>query len=343
LKKSREWLGRLVRVLLPVLISILAILWVRSKLDFNQVLTVLKKMHWQGLVLHGVVLLTGLALRSLSFSAIVGGRFSRMASFHGMNAGYLLNNILPFRLGDFGRAGLLSSYAGNDVTFLEVFGDIITERTLDLIIGVLFFLAGLFLIETSIVPVWIAWLALALLLAFVVLVVLATKHQVRLIARMRERFAGRSFIQNKLIPWFSNLLKGFNVFLKPRKLALASFLLLLSWFMSFLELYLLQKELMTGAQWWWPFVVLTAGVFINALPSAPGGIGVYEMGVVWAYKMLGASPAEGLAIALVMHVYQMVIPSLLGLIGIYALDENLGNFVARVFSSQNKSATTEQE
>ncbi len=90
-------------------------------------------------MIHGLVMLVGLVLRSLSFSAIMGKRFSKMASFHGMNAGYLLNNILPFRLGEFGRAGLLASYAGQDVSFLEVFGAIITERTLDLVIGVVFF------------------------------------------------------------------------------------------------------------------------------------------------------------------------------------------------------------
>ena len=150
-------------------------------------------------------------------------------------------------------------------------------------------------------------------------------------------------MQNKLLPWLNDLLKGFDVFLQPGKLALAGFLLLLSWFAAFMELYMLQTELMTGAQWWWPFVVLTAGVFVNALPSAPSGIGVYEFGVVWAYTMLGADAAEGLAIALVMHVYQFVIPSVLGLIGIYALGENLSNLVTQARVAQKESAGAEQD
>ena len=343
MQKSREWFKQLVRILVPVLISILAILWVRSKLDFGQVWATLQKMHWQGLVIHGVVLLVGLILRSLSFSAIMGSRFSKIASFHGMNAGYLLNNILPFRLGEFGRAGLLASYSGHQVSVLEVFGGIVAERTMDLIIGVLFLLIGLFLMEGSLVPVWTVWLALVLLLAFVVLATLGAKNQANLQIRLRERYAKRPFIQNKLLPWLDDLLNGFRVFLEPGKLTFASVLLLASWFASFLELYLLQMELMTGAKWWWPFVVLTAGVFINAVPSAPGGIGVYEVGVVWAYTMLGADPAEGLAIALVMHVYQLLIPSLLGVIGIYALGENLGDFVAQAKSAKKDSVATQQE
>ena len=48
---------------MPVLVSVLAILWVRSKLDFGQVWSVLQKMHWQGLVIHGLVMLVGLVLR----------------------------------------------------------------------------------------------------------------------------------------------------------------------------------------------------------------------------------------------------------------------------------------
>lgn len=329
MNKKQVWLGRIARVLIPLLFSVAAILWVRSRLDFSQVWDVLKLIHWQGLVIHGLVFLAGLVLRALSFSVILGDDFSNVTSFHGMNAGYLLNNILPFRLGEFGRAGLLVSHATHQVNFLEVFAGIVTERTLDLLIGVLFFLAGLLMMEGSLVPMWIVWLALILLIAFVVLASLGAKHQEKVIAFLNRKAEKRKLAREKLVPWLDSLLKGFHVFLQPRKLALAGFLLAVSWFCAMLEVYLLQLELMPGAQWWWPFLVLTAGVFVNAIPSAPGGIGVYEAGVVATYTALGADPAAGLAIALVMHVYQMIIPSILGVIGVYALGENLGQFLSR--------------
>ena len=46
-----------------------------------------------------------------------------------------------------------------------------------------------------------------------------------------------------------------------------------------------------------------------------------------AYALLGAPAAPAVAIALVMHVFQLVVPSILGVIGIYALGENIGSLV----------------
>ena len=71
------------------------------------------------------------------------------------------------------------------------------------------------------------------------------------LAMMRQRKAEkRKLAREKLVPWLDSLLKGFHVFLQPRKLALAGFLLAVSWFCAMLEVYLLQLELMPGAQWW---------------------------------------------------------------------------------------------
>jgi uncharacterized membrane protein YbhN (UPF0104 family) len=48
--------------------------------------------------------------------------------------GYLLNNFLPFRLGEVGRAFLLSRKSGG-MTFAEIIPTIVIERTVDLIIS----------------------------------------------------------------------------------------------------------------------------------------------------------------------------------------------------------------
>jgi hypothetical protein len=62
-------------------------------------------------------------------------------AFYTINEGYLLNNILPFRLGEVARAFLMSRKAG--VNFWQVVPSILIERALDLAIAAGLFLATL--------------------------------------------------------------------------------------------------------------------------------------------------------------------------------------------------------
>lgn len=329
MKTWREWIGRVLRIAVPLLISALAIWWVGRKLNLGEVWTILKNMRLGGLFLNLLVFVTGLVFRALSFSVILGANFSHMASFHGMNAGYFLNNILPLRLGEFGRAALLVAHSKQKASFMEVFAGIVTERTLDVVIGLVLFIGGLMLISSTIVPLWIMWLVLVLLIGIVVLAALGAKHKERVMAYLWKRYGERKLASEKLLPWFESFLKGFEVFLQPKRITMAIVLLFISWLFAIFQVYLLQNELMPGAQWWWPFLVVPASTFIMALPSLPGGIGVYEVGFERAYALVGADANPAIAVALVMHIFQLVVPTILGVIGVYALGENIGALVSK--------------
>ena len=213
MQKSRYWLGRVSRFVIPLLISVLAIWWVGRKLDFTELWSTLKSMRVAGLLLNLLVFLAGLVFRALSISVILGDNFSHLASFNGMNAGYFLNNILPFRLGEFGRAALLVAHSKQKASFMEVFAGIVTERTLDMVIGLVLFIGGLMLIQSTLVPVWLLVVALALMLGLVVLAALGAKHKERLMSFLWARYKDRKMAREKLLPWLGNFLKGFEVFL----------------------------------------------------------------------------------------------------------------------------------
>mgnify|MGYP002683266726 CR=1 FL=1 len=59
----------------------------------------------------------------------------------------MLNNVLPFKLGEFGRAALLAGRGKSG--FLPVFASIVTERVLDFFLAAFFFLVSLPLVVTS--------------------------------------------------------------------------------------------------------------------------------------------------------------------------------------------------
>ncbi|MGL1862825.1 MAG: flippase-like domain-containing protein [Pseudodesulfovibrio sp.] len=60
-------------------------------------------------------------------------------------------------------------------------------------------------------------------------------------------------------------------------------------------------------------IVFVAGVLGIAIPSAPAAIGVYETFVVSALTLCGVAQAQALAITLILHLMQTLLPTLLGL------------------------------
>lgn len=83
-------------------------------------------------------------------------------------------------------------------------------------------------------------------------------------------------------------------------------------------------------------LVNTASAFINALPSAPGGLGVFEAGTVGAYALVGVDKAPALAIALVVHSVQILIPAILGVIALILSGHSLGSLIEKATRIRQK-------
>jgi Uncharacterised protein family (UPF0104). len=103
------------------------------------------------------------------------------------------------------------------------------------------------------------------------------------------------------------------------------------------EFSILQNAILDHPQWWWPLLITPASAFVNALPAAPAGLGVFEAGAVAAYSLVGVGKADALAMALVVHAVQVIIPIFLGMIGIYLMGENLGTLVRSATSQAGGS------
>jgi hypothetical protein len=209
----------------------------------------------------------------------------------------------------------------------EVFAAIVTARMMDLMVGWLFFLATLPLLvgESNLKRVVIIT-AVVLLLGSVAIFV-STRHRESLIHWLGNHFGSKRLVSQRILPALDKLLTGFKIFLKPKLFFTAFLLLAISWAMSMVEFGILQLAIVDHSQWWWPLLITPASAFVNALPAAPAGLGVFEAGAVAAYSLVGVVKADALAMALVVHAVQVIIPVILGMIGIYVMGENLGTLV----------------
>ena len=232
-----------------------------------------------------------------------------------LNEGYLLNNILPFRLGELGRAFLLSKKAG--LGFLQVFSTILIERALDVA-----FAAGLlFATLPFVMKVNLAWQAAvtmgSLVLVGLVCLYLLARNQTwalqqfdRLVVRFPklERLIG----QQQLSAFFT----GLGSLTDGKRFLKVVLLMLLNWGIALLQFFVLLRGYLPAAQPLWAAFTMAVMALGVAAPSSPGAVGVLEASVVGALSIFGLDPSVTLAVALTAHLSNYLTT---GLIGAYAL------------------------
>lgn len=333
---TKSGFSRYLKVGIPLLISALAIWLVIRKLDFKAVGDAFSQLSSGSILLIVLCFLVGLLLRSVTCYIILGGKLSYSHVFWGMNLGYLLNTIVPLRLGEFGRAAFLTERSDHKVGYLEVLASILAERILDLLVGFSFLLfCLLFLIENESLN-QIAVIGIFLLAILIGLIFYTTRNRKRVVLWLNDHFSKSEFLTRKVNPRVEQLLNGFEYFTRPGRFLSAFFILAISWSFSMIEYGILQRAILPNPEWWWPMLVNTASAFLNALPSAPGGLGVFEAGTVGAYALVGIGKEPALAIALVVHSVQIVIPAMLGVIALLLSGQTLGALIDKATKIQQK-------
>jgi len=327
-EQKKAILSGLLRWVLPLVITAAAFYFLSRQVDFKQVGAAFSRVK-TGTVLRvtGLFLLS-LLLRTTCWFFLLKGKFTFWEAFYGINAGYLLNNVLPFKLGEFGRAGLLAGKGKAHAGFLEVLASIITERTLDFFLAAVYFLLMLPRVVSARSMQTLASVVLALTVLLFILGALAARGSAKINATLSAKWANKPRLM-RWLPRINGFLAGFQVFLNPLEFLGALLLLAASWMCSMVEIWVLQQAILPVSQPWWAVFITAGGSFANALPSAPASLGVYEAANVALYGLLGVEQSSALAIALILHAVQFVGTSLLGMLGIYMLGENFSTLVAK--------------
>jgi uncharacterized protein (TIRG00374 family) len=118
------------RKMLPGLaISIAALVILLLLVDLNAVKEAIQLADYRYLPPALLIFFGTITTRSFGWRAILQEKISFKKAFLTENEGYMLNNVLPFRLGEFGRAFLLSRTTS--LSFWEVLSTIMVERIFD--------------------------------------------------------------------------------------------------------------------------------------------------------------------------------------------------------------------
>ncbi len=318
------------RVLIGVLISLLSIAAVLYFVDLAALWQALRLADYRYLPPAIAVFLVSLVARAVAWRTLLQEQVSVQKAFWVINEGYLLNNILPFRLGEVGRAFLMSGSTPG-LRFWEVASTIVIERTFDVALSLGLLLASLpFIVQTE-------WAGQAALGSGVIVVLgLAGLH---LMARYRQVIMGwsarlggrwplvaRVVREERLNSFFEGLsaLTDFPRFLK----ALTSMGVV--WGLTLLEYYLVLAAFLPGARLVWAAFGLAAAAIGVSVPSSPGYIGVYEAAIVTGLSVFEIDPSVALAFAITVHVLYVLLTALLGAYGLARDGQSLGTVFRRV-------------
>jgi glycosyltransferase 2 family protein len=316
------------RILPGLIISLISLTVVLYLAKPGQLYQALRLADYRLVLLSLVFGLIWLSVRTLAWRTLLQNKAGYMQVFFAVNEGYLLNNVLPFRLGEVARALLLSVKA--NLNFWQVLPTVVIERVLDLA-----FAAGL-LLSTLPFVVGASWARQAALGA--VVIVFSGLVVLYLLARYRDRairFYERLSIRWPILAKFGGhsieaFFNGLAVLTDLRLFLLAVFWIMLDWLIAIAQYYLLMRAFIPDAPLLWTAFTLGASALGIAAPSSPGAVGVYELVVVGALSLFGVQAATALAFALTAHLSQYLLVGVLGTIGLARDGESLIGLYGKV-------------
>lgn len=319
-------------------ISLLSLVVVFYFADLRHVAQAIQMADYRLVAASAIITLGWLGVRAQVWRTLLLDHPTRTDTFFAINQGYLINNILPFRLGELARAYLLARKSGQ--SFFQVFPSVIIERLMDLGMAVGLLLATLPLVVGG------SWARSAAVTAGILVLILYIG--LYLIARYHEKaygllnglFAKIPFLGNRAQKFLPDLFSGVQVLTDGKRFLTAIGWVIFNWILAIGQYYILMLAFFPQAELLWAAFSLGVVSLGIAAPSSPGAVGVLELSLVGALAVFGLNPSTALAFALLLHTIQYI---LTGIIGAYALTrdgDSLAGIYHRLQALRNQSAAS---
>jgi uncharacterized protein (TIRG00374 family) len=272
-------------------------------------------------------------------------------AFWSTAVGFMVNTLIPIRLGEFVRAYILGEKEGTG--FAPGFSSIVVERTLDLIgllsIGIVtMFLvsaqAGLSRIVVDI------FTAVAVLIAVILVVIIVGIKKEDLVIRLVTGTASKIPLVKKytarIADFTSSLIKGLQGLSQNPKMFTAN--ISLTWILWLIQTSVIYLTF-EAFNYPLPFVAaLLGGVLIYLsfiLPATPGYVGSYEAFWVLIFTLLGVTQTDLLlAMGVISHLIGLLPTMIVGCVSVVWLGASFEEiFTFKKYVAATKPVTTQNQ
>lgn len=333
----------LISLALGTLVSAAALFLAFRNVPFRDLGAYLGTVNYLWIVPATAVTLLSFGLRALRWQIILGParRVKFWQCFHPMMIGFMINCILPGRVGELARPAILQRK--QQVFFSTGLATVAAERVFDMALIISFFAIVITFVKIDpsqdmvfgsyhlnahtldALGRGLAELCVVLVAAIAAISIESFRRQlIRVIEALPRlcRFGGpkwgqrlRRFVVVPMIRLLENIAVGFFMVRDPRKLVACTGLSVLIWTLQVLSYYVLAAGSpgISNLSFLEIAAVMVMVCFFIALPSVPGFWGLWEAGGMFALSLFGVSGKDAAGYTLINHAVQVFPVILVGL------------------------------
>jgi uncharacterized protein (TIRG00374 family) len=332
--KEKLVIKNILRWLPGLLISILATFLIYKFVDIGDLFDSLSEISLNNILVIVIITLISIAARAVAWMKLL-PKMSFINSFLIINESYLFNNLIP-RSGELVKTILFAKPASEHA--FTIFSSVIIERSLDLVIAASMFLVMVPFVSqlNNIRP--IAYTLLILFLLFLISGFLIALNAEKVKTWLRNIGNRNTNFMEKVLPRIEMVIDGFLILTNWEQFVSVLFWIIISWLLWTLILFYGISTIHDGVEFWW--VIFTQGVLALgiALPSAPAGIGVFEGTMVAALSVFNINREKSLGIAVVIHLVQIIITTIIGFIAVMKQGESISDIFKKIQSARQEKA-----
>ena len=305
--------GKQLRFVIGIVLSLVVLVVMILFIDGKEVAAAFKQVNILIVAPLSFLLVFALLCRAYAWRIILNEKVSLSQSFLIINAGYFVNTILPFRVGEFARVFLLLP---SGFSFWSAIPTILVERIFDLGFALSLFFIGLpFALDFS-QDIFILYLLAGFAVLGIVILILLVKNKEKVYRWLENLNLLGDRFKSRLIDLVRSVLSSLETLSDPLKFAKVFIGMVLSWGLSLIFQYLLLKAFIPEANLIMAVFAIGAVAIGISIPSSPGNIGLYEASITLALTAFGIDRSIAFSYALTSHVLNLAVTTIFGSFGL---------------------------
>jgi len=328
------------RVIPGILISVLAVYAVLQFVNPQDLKKAFSSVSLEFVFGIFVLNVLSLLIRAKAWRTILANKTGFWESFFGVSEGYFLNNILPFRAGEFGRSFLVGKSSGLG-TFYTL-SSIVIERAFD--IG----FAAILLVLTLPHITGLDWMKPIAIVALIL--VIFGMFCLFLLTRFKDKVVfwigkheGKSRLFSFIIPILRNLIEGFSTIKSTSQFLKSVLWIAIGWVVWSAVYFYMVIQFLPGVPFWTGSFICSVLALGIAIPSAPAALGVFEAAITGAIVLLGGTTSNGFGYALIVHLINFVSVGVFGLWGLARQQESISTLLKAVINRNSRIVPNESK